>query len=98
MENNVALMKSVRNQMMSIPAAERNADYESIYKSIQEYLRKYCQHRIVDDLIDLDPDRSMTIYYCEYCETLFQRSQLCQNVTDSETDDRPTYTWKQNNA
>jgi hypothetical protein len=29
-----------------------------------------CEHRFVRDLIDIDPDRSMIIVYCELCEKL----------------------------
>lgn len=29
-----------------------------------------CEHRFVYDLIDIDPDRSMMIVYCELCEKL----------------------------
>jgi len=31
----------------------------------------FCQHQIITDLIDIDPDRSMTIRYCEKCEETF---------------------------
>jgi hypothetical protein len=29
-----------------------------------------CQHQFIRDLIDIDPDRSMTIVYCELCEKI----------------------------
>ena len=32
-----------------------------------------CEHDIVTDLIDLDPDRSMTIKYCTKCEKTFHK-------------------------
>lgn len=32
-----------------------------------------CQHTIVDDLIDIDPDRSIIIYYCKHCFDTFDR-------------------------
>lgn len=31
-----------------------------------------CHHDIVTDLIDIDPDRSMTITYCTQCEKTFR--------------------------
>jgi len=34
---------------------------------------KECKHNIVSDLIDIDPDRSITIYYCKYCFDTFDR-------------------------
>lgn len=27
----------------------------------------YCEHKFVDDLIDIDPDRSVFVKYCKYC-------------------------------
>lgn len=32
-----------------------------------------CKHEIVTDLIDIDPDRSMTIEYCTKCEKTFHK-------------------------
>ena len=32
---------------------------------------KECEHSIIDDLIDIDPDTSQIIYYCEKCYTCF---------------------------
>ena len=33
------------------------------------YLHKHCKHNVVNDLIDVDPDRSMAISYCTICES-----------------------------
>ena len=32
-----------------------------------------CEHKIVQDLIDIDPDRSVTIFYCEHCYKTFDK-------------------------
>ena len=37
----------------------------------EEEERVGCNHNIVTDLIDIDPDRSMTIRYCTKCEQTF---------------------------
>lgn len=29
-----------------------------------------CEHQFVHDLIDIDPDRSIMIVYCELCEKI----------------------------
>ena len=47
---------------------EKNIDFISLLKQMDKYLYKHCKHVIVKDLIDIDPDRSKTIYYCEKCE------------------------------
>lgn len=32
-----------------------------------------CEHNIIQDWIDIDPDRSMTVFYCEHCLQTFDR-------------------------
>jgi hypothetical protein len=32
------------------------------------YIQKYCNHEMVEDLIDITPDKSRTIIYCKLCE------------------------------
>jgi len=31
-----------------------------------------CKHHIVYDLVDIDPDRSVAIYYCVLCYKTFE--------------------------
>lgn len=33
----------------------------------EKCIKKECKHEWIDDLIDLDPDRAKTIYYCVIC-------------------------------
>jgi len=35
-----------------------------------------CSHHIVEDYIDIDPDRSKQIFYCELCETTFDKDSV----------------------
>lgn len=64
---------------------EKNIDFISLLKQIDKYLYKHCKHVIVKDLIDIDPDRSKTIYYCEKCELTFDNDTLEED--DSSSDD-----------
>ena len=43
---------------------------------VNEYLTEYCKHSIIDDFIDIDPDRSKYIRYCEKCELTFQVKKI----------------------
>ena len=45
----------------------RSVTYQKILKSVNEYLHLHCKHSYVVDSIDIDPDRSETIRYCEKC-------------------------------
>jgi len=49
------------------PQFAKNQDYLHIYNSIKEYCKKYCNHNIITDTIDITPDRSQNIRYCSIC-------------------------------
>ena len=50
-----------------------NDEYSKICKLIDEYVLKHCEHNIIEDLIDIDPDRSKSISYCDKCFHTFKR-------------------------
>ena len=41
---------------------------KEILKKVEEEIRNNCTHQWVRDSIDIDPDRSQTIFYCSKCE------------------------------
>jgi hypothetical protein len=45
----------------------RSVAFRKILKEVNGYLFLHCKHDFVDDLIDIDPDRSQTIRYCYKC-------------------------------
>lgn len=58
----------IKNILIS---CEKNDEIQDIIKRVDNFLIKYCDHEIVDDVIDIDPDRSTSIRYCEKCLTTF---------------------------
>ena len=44
-----------------------------------------CVHEITTDFIDIDPDRSMTIYYCIKCEKTFSFSSFQKIKKQNQT-------------
>uniref|UniRef100_A0A6C0DRS1 Uncharacterized protein n=1 Tax=viral metagenome TaxID=1070528 RepID=A0A6C0DRS1_9ZZZZ len=42
--------------------------------------QQICDHEIVRDLIDVDPDRSQTIFYCEKCMADFTHLKLPKSI------------------
>ena len=48
-----------------------NSEYKKIYESILEYIKTHCNHKIVEDYIDIGIDESKKIYFCELCFTTF---------------------------
>lgn len=47
-------------------------DHQAIMDFINEYLLKYCSHNKIHDLIDITPDKSMNIIYCNKCYCTFK--------------------------
>lgn len=45
--------------------------YKKKIKTICNVLKSKCNHNLVNDSIDISPDESQTIIYCEKCETTF---------------------------
>lgn len=43
-------------------------EYEILLNEINNYLYNYCDHHWITDLIDITPERSKYITYCDVCE------------------------------
>jgi hypothetical protein len=50
----------------------KNNEINEIIKNVDDILLKNCRHQIVNDVIDIDPDKSKSIQYCEKCYITFQ--------------------------
>jgi hypothetical protein len=67
-------METVKQLLNSVSKDKQNSDYKNIIQLIEKYLIKHsndCDHNIIDDLIDIDPDRSKMIKYCTICYKTF---------------------------
>lgn len=47
--------------------SSKNEKIPEIIQDISNYLKKYCNHEWVNDDIDLHLDKTVHIYYCNYC-------------------------------
>ena len=72
MENSLIIMIRIKELLENLNEQERNCDYNNILEIVNNYINKNCLHKIVIDSIDIDPERSETIYYCEKCEKTFE--------------------------
>jgi hypothetical protein len=43
-----------------------------------------CSHHIVEDNIDIDPDRSKQIFYCELCEKTFDKDSIIYDKAEGK--------------
>ena len=50
---------------------QNDSELQAICDLMDKYIENNCQHHIVYDTIDISPDASQTIRYCEYCEKNF---------------------------
>jgi hypothetical protein len=64
-------METIKQALNAVSKDKQNSDYKNIIQLIEKYLIKQCDHNIIDDLIDIDPDRSMMIKYCTICYKTF---------------------------
>lgn len=67
---NVA-METAKQILNTLPNDKQNPDYKNIIQLVEKYLIDHCNHNIIDDLIDIDPDRSKMIKYCTLCYKTF---------------------------
>lgn len=73
-ENSEDVKSLIRSKNVLERHSERmNAsDHQAIMNFINEYLLKYCNHNKIHDLIDITPDKSMYIIYCDKCYCTFK--------------------------
>lgn len=67
----IEFVANAKMQLEGLIDTYQNDDYKCILQHIDAYLRKYCTHNIISDVIDLSETRSKTIYYCENCGLSF---------------------------
>jgi hypothetical protein len=65
--DDIRLLVSSQISLSSHPIEKQNIHYRRILKSIEDYLRTYCNHNYVYDWIDVDVEQSKRVYYCEHC-------------------------------
>lgn len=67
----VVIMVRAKSYLDGIPEKLQDDEYKSIVAAVNEYLKKNCDHKIVMDSIDIGPEQSKTIFYCECCYQTF---------------------------
>ena len=70
-EEEVLVLLQAKIICQSIPDNVQSQEYNDILFKIKNFLMKHCKHEIVNDSIDIDPDKSMDICYCVKCESTF---------------------------
>lgn len=71
----IEIMAKVKSYLELYPEKLRNVEYTNIANAVSSYLETKCAHNIVMDSIDINPDCSKTIYYCEKCYKSFDNNR-----------------------
>ena len=50
-----------------------NEEYKNICKLMENYITNNCTHNIVEDSIDITPEKSRTIFYCSKSMKSFEK-------------------------
>jgi hypothetical protein len=69
----VELISRALAYLDGLPIHLQNQEYSIIVKLANEYLKKHCRHKIVEDYIDTGPESSKKIFYCELCYQSFNK-------------------------
>jgi hypothetical protein len=68
---NIIFMKKALEILEELDNNKRSTEYNKIITKIKYYLYENCNHNVIKDLIDIDPDTTREITYCEFCSTTF---------------------------
>ena len=67
----ISVIVQAKGLLESIPDDNQNEEYKHIIMKINNYITNNCKHHVVYDHIDINPEYSKLIKYCEYCYTTF---------------------------
>jgi len=63
----IRLLVAAQISLKSIPTENQNIYYRRILKYIDDYLETHCNHHYIFDWVDINPETSKRICYCEHC-------------------------------
>jgi hypothetical protein len=71
-ELDIYIMSNVKNMLdreyiLTDNETQRIKEFKTIRKLVKNYMQKYCSHNIIQDSIDITPEKSINIYYCSKC-------------------------------
>lgn len=80
-KEDVNIMARVKSYLEAIPKQYQNRDYSEINKRVVAYVKHYCKHDVACDSVDIDMERSKTIYYCETCLRTFTIDEIYKEIS-----------------
>jgi hypothetical protein len=69
--DDITSVRQAKEGLLRLSNENMNSDYTYILETLDNYLIEHCNHNVVTDLIDIDPEISQTIHYCDRCMLTF---------------------------
>jgi hypothetical protein len=63
----ILFMSSALCSLISLSPDMQTTEYKAIVESVKKYLHENCKHCFVEDDIDIGPESSKKIFYCNLC-------------------------------
>ena len=82
--DDLEMMVEVKTVLERLDTKLQKPAYKTILDLVNSYITNRCNHYIITDSIDIDPDRSKVIYYCEICFQTFTDPALPPRVINSD--------------
>lgn len=57
--------------MEKIPRFQWSTEYTTLYNHTEQFCRQHCNHQLMIDDVDVTPDKSIRITYCNLCLCTF---------------------------
>jgi len=70
-KSHLTAMETARRYLNAVPNSSQDEEFKEILCLVEKYLNTHCNHNIIEDLIDIDPDRSKMVKYCNLCYKTF---------------------------
>jgi len=65
-------MTKAKEWLEKVDKKDNDFEYQLILNHIIEYLKANCQHNVIQDFIDISPEQSISIRYCDRCDLCFE--------------------------
>ena len=82
MDQQSIAVKEALKCLETIDINERSNTYNNLLNNAKHILFENCMHEIITDFIDINPDKSVNITYCNHCELTFTEEYIYSYLQD----------------
>lgn len=70
-KDQIYCMRIALESLERVSLENQSNEYKKIINDIKCYLNENCSHSFLKDVIDITPDKSKEVMYCEHCYTTY---------------------------